>query len=538
MTTVSRRSTGALIAQLIAILVGCSSRHPSLCDPDSQTVDFGNPEGYMVHTLTADSLCSGQAAIDGVMLDTSSVEAIDASVQAIRDSIQAPTTVEETSGESPDLSIDFTAAAPPVPPTFHGANLQWRSKYYLANPAWRALLKHMRLDILRFPGGQERVRYDRDVPAGTLDQDTLVVTPDQPYEYRLTGEDVRSFIQLCEDMGIIAEPEVNLTIDDATMWKEMLDQIVNELGYDLKYVSVGNEPDVDSPNGNWPYLGATRGDADTRPVALATYMERYRRYYPEMQEVRADLTLALGELAIWTDGQLGVEPYLNPILDEIGGYDPGAVSGHWYMLGNSGQPSTDTNFPSLGHLVVQGNADNNIGYLANIAEGLRSKAAEHDLQNTKLFIGEWGISWSATSVDNLVSGRLAAAIFNAEAQEFGKTVGFDSMQWFGISDPASWTSWVPSLIAVDDAGNVSVRPQYYVYLMYKYFYGDHIVRVPGGQNPDWSVYASRDQTRSYLMLINRSPSTRFTKVVAVKTAAGEKQLRLTIHPHSVSIVAF
>jgi hypothetical protein len=40
------------------------------------------------------------------------------------------------------------------------------------------------------------------------------------------------------------------------------------------------------------------------------------------------------------------------------------------------------------------------------------------------------------------------------------------------------------------------------------------------------------------MLINRTAATEVTRVVKVTTAAGDKLLRLTLHPHSLAIVAF
>ena len=171
---------------------------------------------------------------------------------------------------------------------------------------------------------------------------------------------------------------------------------------------------------------------------------------------------------------------------------------------------------------------------------MRDTAAAHGLTNPKLFIGEFGTSWSATAADAAMADRLAAAIFNVEAQETGKMAGFDSMQWFGLSDPSSFAPWVPSLIAVDGStGTPNPRPQYYVYLMYKHLYGNETIAVAGGQQPDWSIYASRDSAKkNYLMFINRTPATSLRRVLRVVTTAGERLLRFTLEPHSVSIVAF
>jgi hypothetical protein len=513
-------------------------------DASTDASDEWSPAvGYAVHVLTGDSLSAQKVTINGLSVDTTSVIAIDNSVQAIVDSTNAPEIVEvakDATSVSPDLTVDFTGTATPVPPTFHGADLHWRSKFFMEDPRWRALVKHLPLGLLRFPGGQERVRYDgKGSISGTVAEDTLAVTATQPYEYRISGQDVASFIGLCKDLGIAAEPEINLTVDDAKMWADLVTQIVSDLNYDLNYISVGNEPDIKSSSGNWDILGATGATDDARRSdALARYTARYLKYQVAINAVKPGLTYAIGELGSWGPSQLG--SYLDTILSGIGSNQPGAVSDHWYMLGDWGQSASDSSYPSLGHLVVTGNGINSIGYLKTIASTMRDTAAAHGLTNPKLFIGEFGTSWSATAADAAMADRLAAAIFNVEAQETGKMAGFDSMQWFGLSDPSSFAPWVPSLIAVDGStGTPNPRPQYYVYLMYKHLYGNETIAVAGGQQPDWSIYASRDSAKkNYLMFINRTPATSLRRVLRVVTTAGERLLRFTLEPHSVSIVAF
>jgi hypothetical protein len=466
-------------------------------------------------------------------VDTASVEAIDASVDAMRAATSAWSTVEEVTGLSPDLAVDFTGPATPVPSTFRGADLQWRSKFFLQNPRWKALVKHLGLGLLRFPGGQERVRYDgKDSVSGTPASDTLVVDGTaQPYEYRLSGEDVAAYVALCADLGIAAEPEVNLTVNDPDQARALVSQIVDDLGYDLQYVSVGNEPDVKSPNGNWPYLDATGStDEEQRASAIAHYAARYLAYRAAIDGVKPGLTYALGELG---DGA-----YLGDLLDGVGGDQPGAVAMHWYLLGDWGQLPSDPGYPSIGHLAATGNGGRNIWALADYVAGVKDAAAAHGLDAPKVFLGEFGTSWSARPSDTLVADRLAAALFNAEAQETGKRAGLDSMQWFGLSDPSAWTTWVPSLIAVDDDGTPHPRPQWYVYVLYHYLYGSETVAVPGGQDADSSLYAARGGGKSYFLLINRTASTRVSRVVKATTASGDRLLRLTSYPHSIAVVEF
>jgi hypothetical protein len=74
--------------------------------------------------------------------------------------------------------------------------------------------------------------------------------------------------------------------------------------------------------------------------------------------------------------------------------------------------------------------------------------------------------------------------------------------------------------------------------MYKHLYGNETIAVAGGQQADWSIYASRNGSKNYLMLINRTAATAVMRVLKVVTAAGDRLLRIALNPHSVSIVAF
>jgi hypothetical protein len=528
--------TRTALAFALLLASACVSSSAKKTEP----IPHGNPAGFTVHVLTGDSLSAQAVTVNGRTIDTATVESIDASVEQLVAETDAPTTVAEVTGVAPQLTVDFTAAATPVPTTFRGADLQWRSKFFLGNPRWKALVKHLGLGLLRFPGGQERVRYDKDADSTTPDGDTLVVSESQPYEFRMGRDDITNYIALCKDLGIAAEPEIDITIDDVAQAKAMISQIVDHEGYDLKYVSVGNEPDVHaardgSPDGNWPYLGVTHltDDALGRPEALAHYTARYLAYRAAIDEVQPGLTYALGELGDGSSTNLGA------ILGGLGADQPGAVAFHWYLLGDWGQAASEPRYPSLAHLVVTGNQGQNIWALKDYVAAARATAADHHLTAPKVFVGEFGTSWSAKPSDMLIADRLAAAIFNAEAQETGKAAGADSMQWFGLSDPSAWTTWVPSLIAVDDDGTPHVRPQYYVYVLYKELYGDETVAVPSaGQDADASLYASRKDDRHFFLLINRTADRRVTRVVKATTASGDRLLKLTSYPHSVAVVEF
>jgi hypothetical protein len=68
------------------------------------------------------------------------------------------------------------------------------------------------------------------------------------------------------------------------------------------------------------------------------------------------------------------------ILAGLGTVQPGAVAAHWYMLGQwDGQLVSDTTYLRIDHLVVTGNGNRNIAYLATIIATLRDRAAAHGL---------------------------------------------------------------------------------------------------------------------------------------------------------------
>jgi hypothetical protein len=495
-------------------------------DPSAIT-KWGNPEGYTVHWLSGAALDSKEAAINGVSVEPATIDTIDASIASLVASVHAPTTVAEVGeGVQPDLTVDFRTASP-LPPHFYGGDMQWHSKYFLDLPNYRALVRNIRIDRLRFPAGLERGTYDRT--GATAPTDDL-----GNERFRLTGQDVASYIDFCRQLNIAAEPQVNLAVYDPTMWKDMVDQIVNELGYDLKFISAGNEPDINNSRSPWSLY-----DATTLDQVLANYATRYRGYQQAIATVKLGVTdrvtYVYGELGDWS-GYLssGLGGSLDKLLNGLDGNQPGALSVHWYPTGDYGQPSDDVSFPSFDHL----GGDVIHEELTSVAYAMKGAALR--LDHPELVLGEFATAWSATAASNAVQDRLGTAIFGAEVNEYAKVAGFDSISWWSVSDPKSWEPWATSLIAVDEkAGDaLSVRPQYYVYLMYKHLYGDQVVSVPGGQMDEWSIYASRDDARSYLMLINRSPSVTFTKVVAATTAGGQKRLALTLYPHSVSIVSF
>ncbi|WP_437548017.1 hypothetical protein WME97_48430 [Sorangium sp. So ce367] len=529
--------TRTALAAVLVALTGCNTSSTTLDPPP-----YGNPAGYRVHVLQGDSLSAGDVTLNDLVVDTSSVEAIDSSVAAMvadTGETTAPHTVDELTTGVPDLTVDFTGVATPVPATFHGAGIQWRSKFFLGDARYKALVRHARIDLLRFPSGQERVMYDGSDDAIATDPvaDTL---GGDPYEFRMSAGDVRRYIEFCTELGIEAMPEVNITVDDVDREKAYVAQIVDDLGYDLRYVSAGNEPDNKSRNGNWPYLGAATGtDDEKRAAALASYASRYLTYRQAIDPLQPGLTYAFAEVA-------NVE-YLDDLLALIGSDHPGAVSFHWYLLGNYGQAPTSPDYPSIDHLsasAIWNGPFGDQGITAKIAAA-RAAATAAGLGPSKIFVGEFGPSWSDTPADGNVSDRLAAALFSAEAQETGKAAGADAMLWFGLSDPTAWSDpknpWVPSLIAVDDRVDpwvITLRPQYYVSLIYRELYGSETVPVPGGQEAGFSIYAARKAERSYFLLINRTTNRSVSRVVKVKTAGGEKLLRLTSYPHSLAVVEF
>jgi hypothetical protein len=486
------------------------------------TLDRARAAGTKALVFTGSELSSGEVSINGRSLDTSSAQALDASVKAIFASdYPGGTVIAAANGEKADFSVDYTAPGRSVPDTYYGVNIQIASKRFLAMPLYRALVSHLKIDIARFPGGQERVKYERSAPADS----PWDLGDDQEYQFLLTGADVENYIALCRSCGIKAEPECNLFTDDPGMWADLADQIVNGLRYDLEYVSVGNEPDINTKR-NWDYL-----DAKGQGGAIDAYLDRYARYHDAIRAVKPSVTFVLGELSC------NYEPdytrLLDRMLSRVSARAPGAVSTHWYLLGDYGQPKSDPGFPSLAHLSVAGNSGRNVRDLARISATMR-KEADAYCPGSKIVIGEWGTSWSATKQGTVVLDSLATALYTAEVLEYGKTLGIDSMEYFGLSDPAAFAPWNSAMISVDGE-RMTVRPQYYVRMMHKYAWGDREIPVANGQSEAYSVYASKNTNANYLMLINRTNGS-IEKRISAMTSSGTRAFDALMVPRSVTII--
>ena len=290
---------------------------------------------------------------------------------------------------------------------------------------------------------------------------------------------------------------------------------------------MGNEPEINIFDA-WKYW-----EASTRDDAFESYLARYQTYATAIRAVKPELTLIFGEFTNPTVGEMDTLFY--PLGGKLNSNLPGAFSVHRYAAGDWGQASSYPDYPSIENFTGGASLAR-----ANIYKDLYSfmrQQADSRLGGGKLFVGEYGASWSAQARTAALHDSIAAVLFNAETLETGKSLGFDGMQWFGISDPASSSPlWNPSLIAVD-GNTMKLRPQYYLYFIYKHLWGDVSAQISGNNRTEnLSVYASKKGDKNYLMLINRSADQAIEKVIQVTTASGVRKLNLRAPAHSVSVV--
>ena len=299
------------------ILFSCAKTPDKEPEKNTVTVLNDHPTNYSAFVLSGSTLLATSASVNGLSVDTASADSISNSVAAILASSSSGI-VAEVDSKDVNYTIDFTAAGKPVPPLFYGADIQIASKVFLAMPQYIELIRNIKVDIIRFPGGQERTSYIRDPGAAT----NLNLGTYQTYQNYITGNDVSNYIELCRELNAFAEPQINLYNNDPAMWSNMADQIVNELGYDLKYLSAGNEPEYNSCS-NWSFLQALNPSE-----AVSNYTLRYLVYSRMIRAVKPDVNFAFGEFGGDANNnfQLG--------LSMLGTNNPGALSLHWYMLGD------------------------------------------------------------------------------------------------------------------------------------------------------------------------------------------------------------
>ena len=332
---------------------------------------------------------------------------------------------------------------------------------------------------------------------------------------------------MCRQLGIEAQIEVNMYDDDPEMARSLVDYVVNTLGYDLKYVSMGNEPEVNNAN-SWTYMQATTTDQ-----ALASYLSRYQSYAKAIRSVKSDITLIFGEFTSASSSQIST---MFKTTGSLSTTAPGAYSRHWYPFGNYGQ-SSSSDYPLLSNLLGSTGLAT-VDQLKTLQATMKTQQSQY-LGSGKLIVGEWASAWSGDTVSEPLEDSVATVLFSAEAHETGKALGFDTMQWFSLSDSTKSYPWTTALIAVDESNNnaLSVRPQYYLHFLYKHLWGDVSAQISGKNRTDeLSVYASKSGSTNYLMLINRTADKTQDKVVTVVTSSGKQNIHLYAAPHSVTVI--
>lgn len=505
---------------IISIYSGCTAM------PVEEPYVIGDNPGFSTFFISAPERLSKDVSVNGLLIDSRTIQSIRSTVQAITQSECPYTLVRETDESDGNILIDFTAEAPLVPDTYYGFNAIINGKYFFSLPKFMELSRHLKVDMVRF--GQMRCRYDREMETSTED----FLGDDETYQWRITGEDIENFINYCIEIGAEAEPELNLVSKDPTMWADMVDQIVNELGYDLKYISAGNEPE-NMGESDWEEMGVSDFNE-----SLETYTQNFLDTRAAIEEIKPGIIYPFFEAGQHREPDL--DENMDRVLGSLNGVDPGAISVHWYPLGAwNGLSPSDPSYPTPDHLVLENDQGHGIDHLAVISSSMDRNALSHGLSDTFKFIGEWNPAWSAGDVSTQIHESMASVVFASEVLEYGKILGFDSLQYFDLADPEEWANWRPGPIGVsEDLSTMSVRPIYYLYMSYKYFYGNRIVPVSGGRNADWSIYASKDENRNYIMLINRTENRTFRKTVHVISDTEERNLELILYPRAVAIVGF
>lgn len=375
---------------LLVLPLSCAINTGKEPEKNVITVMNDHPTNYSAYVLTGSNLLATTAYVNGITIDTVSVDSISNSVASILNSGDSNGIVAEVDSKNVDYTIDYTAAGKPVLELFYGADIQIASKAFLAIPEYIELIRNIKVDIIRFPGGGGRVRYERD-PSNITENDYGNY---KPYRFYMTGLDVANYISLCRNLGIQAEPEINLYVDNVAMASNMADQIVNELGYDLKYISGGNEPDANDYS-NWTFMNATNLEQ-----SYSNYVDRFNRYIGALRTIKPGLTFTFLETSSKQFGNYINDVYQTVSKDLVfswlGTNQPGAYSSHWYMLGDYGQDPSYPDYPSVDHLVLSNEYVNNINHLFNLYNTMKQTRDQY-MPGAKIFLGEWGACWSAAS---------------------------------------------------------------------------------------------------------------------------------------------
>jgi alpha-L-arabinofuranosidase len=336
----------------------------------------------------------------------------------------------------------------------------WRPNDYVPKPApdFSKMLGALRPGVLRWPAGHRSQEYVWSRGGGG-----------QGGNWELKPADVDGFIALAKAVG--ADPVIAINVKTGTVdaAKDLLRYLNVEHGYGVRWLQIGNEPDL--TDGITPSPQAYAED-------LVRYADGLRSVDPAVHIVGPELLTGAH-----VNGVHGTTDWLKPILQR-GGSRLNAISWHYYPL-DSGQGSpTSGATMTFEHLFQETANDWPPAGLAFANDVMPALAALRDTYapGAELWVTEIAED-PGPAAGAGISETVQAAVWAADA--LGRYASYGPgavLRWIYKSADAH-------AYAIVDNDDVP-RPTYGVYWLYARHFGDRIVDASSSKLTEVNAHAA------------------------------------------------
>lgn len=387
-------------------------------------------------------------------------------------------------GIAPKRGPKGKAAPVPVNRRLYGMNIaDWEPGNYSPSPrpAFANLLGALAPGVLRWPAGHrsQEYRWERGGDG-------------QHGDWTLTAAHVDSFISLAKLVG--AEPLIAINVKRGTeaAAKDLLRYMNVEKGYGVKYLQIGNEPDL----------------TDDMTAGPQVYADQLNRFVDALRTVDPNVKIIGPEMLTGAHigGIHGTVDWMTPILTQTGGRID-AISWHYYPLDSGQKSPTSSAIMSIEHLFQEAAHDwrpASLAYVDEVMPALDQLRAAH-APNAEVWVTELAEDPgpdSGAGISDTLAGALWVGDVLGRYGEYGPGAVLrwlfkgSNMHSYGLLDPFD----VP-------------RPAYGAYWMYARHFGDRFVDATTSSVTDVAAHASvRSDGRVAVVLVNKTTTPRRVRV--------------------------
>ncbi len=392
------------------------------------------------------------------------------------------------------------AAPVPINRRLYGMNVaDWEPANYTPapRPAFATLLGALSPGVLRWPAGHrsQEYRWERG-GAG------------QHGDWILTASHVDAFISLAQLVG--AEPLIAINVKRGTeaAAKDLLHYMNVEKGYGVKYLQIGNEPDL----------------TDDMTASPEVYADQLIRFTDALRSVDPNVKIIGPEMltGAHVGGIHGTVDWMTPILSQAAGRIHG-ISWHYYPLDSGQKSPTSSAIMSVEHLFQEAAHDWRpaaLAYVDEVMPALDQLRAAH-APSAEVWVTELAEDPgpdAGLGISDTLAGALWVGDVLGRYGEYGPGAVLrwlfkgSNMHSYGLLDPFD----VP-------------RPAYGAYWLYARHFGDRFVDATTSSVTDVAVHAStRSDGGVAVVLVNKTSAPRRVRVAFDGFAACEgEELTLT-----------